>query len=198
VQDADIGPTVKAAANGDKAAWRALVEQFSGLVWSITRAYRLSDADAADVCQTTWLRLAEHIHRINHPERVGAWLATAARRECLRNIRASARTVPTDDVTWFDLRDEANPTEEAVLAAESEREAAQRGKALWQAFERLSARCRGLLRVLMASPPPSYADVAAALDMPIGSIGPTRARCLERLRQELAPGIKGRPTLSYE
>jgi RNA polymerase sigma factor (sigma-70 family) len=195
VQEADIGSAVKAAAGGDKAAWRALVEHFSGLVWSITRAYRLGDADAADVCQTTWLRLAENIHRINHPERVGAWLATATRRECLRNIRASARTVPTDDVTRFDLADDDNPTEEAVIEAESEREAAQRRTALWRAVGRLSGRCRELLRVLMASPPPSYTDVAAALDIPIGSIGPTRARCLERLRQELT-GIKDHPALS--
>ncbi|HEV2452423.1 MAG TPA: sigma-70 family RNA polymerase sigma factor [Streptosporangiaceae bacterium] len=198
MQDAEIGSLVKAAADGDKDAWRALVGQFSGLVWSITRAYRLGDADAADVCQTAWLRLAENIHRLNHPERVGAWLATATRRECLRNIRVSARTVPAEDMTWFDVPDDDNPTEEAVLAAEREREAAQRGKALRRALGQLSARCRQLLRVLMASPPPSYTDVAAALDMPVGSIGPTRARCLDRLRNELATGIKDGPTPSYE
>ena len=82
------------AADGDKAAWQALVQRFSGLVWSITRAYRLSRADAADVSQTTWLRLAEHIDRIDQPERVGAWLATAARRECLQNIAGQCQGRP--------------------------------------------------------------------------------------------------------
>jgi DNA-directed RNA polymerase specialized sigma24 family protein len=82
-----------------------------------------------------------------------------------------------------------NPTEEAVLAAETEREDAARAAAMWRAFDRLSGRCRELLRILMASPPPSYAEVAAALGLPLGSIGPTRARCLQRLREEMA-GIR--------
>jgi len=82
-----------------------------------------------------------------------------------------------------------NPTEEVVLAAETEREDAARAAAMWRAFERLSGRCRELLRILMASPPPSYAEVAAALELPLGSIGPTRARCLQRLREEMA-GIR--------
>jgi RNA polymerase sigma factor (sigma-70 family) len=138
------------------------------------------------VSQTTWLRLAEHIDKIDNPDRVGAWLATAARRECLQSIRASARTVPTEDMTWFDdTTSEDNPTEEEVLRAEDRREEANRAKALRRALGRLPQRCRQLLRILMASPPPSYAEVAAALDVPVGSIGPTRARCLQRLRREL-------------
>jgi RNA polymerase sigma factor (sigma-70 family) len=186
-EDPDTGLLVTAAADGDKAAWQALVQRFSGLVWSITRAYHLSRADAADVSQTTWLRLAEHIDKINNPERVGAWLATAARRECLQNIRANARTTPTEDMTRFDDPGGAdNPTEEEVLRAESEREDADRAKVIWRAVARMPLRCRQLLRILMASPPPSYAEVAAALDLPVGSIGPTRARCLQRLRVELA------------
>jgi RNA polymerase sigma factor (sigma-70 family) len=186
-EDPDTGLLVTAAADGDKAAWQALVQRFSGLVWSITRAYHLSRADAADVSQTTWLRLAEHIDKINNPERVGAWLATAARRECLQNIRANARTTPTEDMTRFDdPGGEDNPTEEEVLRAESEREDADRAKVIWRAVARMPLRCRQLLRILMASPPPSYAEVAAALDLPVGSIGPTRARCLQRLRVELA------------
>jgi RNA polymerase sigma factor (sigma-70 family) len=193
----DIAGSVVAAAGGDAAAWQLLVGRFSGLVWSITRAYRLSSADAADVFQTTWLRLAEHIRRIDNPERVGAWLATAARRECLQSIRMSARTVPTDDLELLDHSlDGENPTEEAVLRAEREREDADLAADLWLAAERLPGRCRELLRVLMASPPPSYAEVAAALDLPVGSIGPTRARCLQRLRQQLAGRIKERSTHS--
>jgi RNA polymerase sigma factor (sigma-70 family) len=192
VEHADAGGLVTAAAAGDKDAWQALVERFSGLVWSITRAYRLSSADAADAFQTTWLRLAEHITRIEHPERVGAWLATAARRECLQSIRAASRVIPAEDISGFEsLREAGNPPEEAVLAAERERENAARAAAMWRAFSRLPGRCRELLRVLMASPPPSYTEVSAALGVPVGSIGPTRARCLQRLRGELGAGITG-------
>jgi RNA polymerase sigma factor (sigma-70 family) len=186
VTDEDTGSLVTAAAAGDKAAWQALVERFSGLVWSIARAHRLSRADAADVSQTTWLRLAENIHKINNPERVGAWLATAARRECLQCIRQSSRSVPTDDMALFDDTGTGdNPTEAEVLRAEAEREEAVRSKQLWRALGRLPVRCQQLLRILMASPPPSYAEVAVALGLPVGGIGPTRARCLQRLRQEL-------------
>lgn len=168
-----------AAARGDDAAWKALVEQFSGLIWSVTRAYRLGSADAADVFQTTWLRLAEHIGRLDHPEYVGAWLATTARRESLRASRASARVVLTDDAVLGALEaGEATP-EQAVLLSE-------RSDLLWRAFRTLPDRCQLLLRLLMASPAPSYAEVAAALDRPVGSIGPTRARCLRLLREKLA------------
>jgi RNA polymerase sigma factor (sigma-70 family) len=186
----DTGQLVRGAAGGDEVAWRGLVDRFSGLVWSVARAYRLGDSDAADVYQTTWLRLAEHIRRIDHPDRVGAWLATAARRECLQSLRAAGRTLPTDDMDRLDTAPaKGNPTEEAVLAAETEREDAARAAAMWRAFARLSGRCRELLRILMATPPPSYAEVAAALGLPLGSIGPTRARCLQRLREEMA-GIR--------
>jgi RNA polymerase sigma factor (sigma-70 family) len=190
VDEADVGLLVMAAAGGDKAAWQALVQRFSGLIWSIARAHRLSGADAADVSQTTWLRLAEHIHKINNPERVGAWLATAARRECLQSIRVNARTVPSDDMTRFDdAMAGDNPTEGEVLRAESEREEAHLATVIWQTVGRLPQRCGQLLRILMTSPPPSYAEVAAALDLPVGSIGPTRARCLQQLRQQLAGRI---------
>jgi RNA polymerase sigma factor (sigma-70 family) len=186
----DTGLLVRSAADGDEVAWRGLVTRFSNLVWAVARAHRLTHADAADVYQTTWLRLAEHIGRIEHPDRVGAWLATAARRECLQSLRAAAKTAPTDDMDRLDITPAVgNPTEEAVLAAETEREDAARAAAMWRAFGRLSGRCRELLRILMATPPPSYAEVAAALGLPLGSIGPTRARCLQRLRDEMA-GIR--------
>jgi RNA polymerase sigma factor (sigma-70 family) len=191
VDRGDTGQLVTSAASGDAGAWQLIVERFSGLVWSVIRAYRLGSADAADVFQTTWLRLAEHIGRIEQPDRVGAWLATAARRECLQCLRSAGRTVPTDDASWLEgppVLD--NPTEAAILRAEQQQEDAARDVALWRAVGLLSVRCQQLLRILMASPPPSYAEIAAGLGLPVGSIGPTRARCLQALREQLvASGI---------
>src|SRR3954470_24288197 len=95
---AEVAELVRAAADGDQAAWHGLVDRYNGLVWSVARAHRLSTVDASDVVQTTWLRLVEHLGRLQDPERVGAWLATTARRECLRTLRHSARQVPTEEV----------------------------------------------------------------------------------------------------
>jgi RNA polymerase sigma factor (sigma-70 family) len=187
VQQSEAGTLVKAAAAGDETAWRALVQGFHGLVWSVARGYRLSSADAADVFQTVWLRLAEHLGRIENPDYVGAWLATTARRESLRVIRSRGRTVPMDDSALADILQADNATpEQAVLEADQERLDAQLMRQMWRAFGELSARCQQLLRVLIASPRPSYADVAAALGVPVGSVGPTRARCLGYLRRLLA------------
>jgi RNA polymerase sigma factor (sigma-70 family) len=164
-----------ASARGDQAAWNELVERFSSLVWATARAHRLSRDDAADVAQTTWLRLVEHLDRIREPERLGAWLATTARHESLRLIRRSGREQPTEDADLFEAPDDDGIDR---LLLDRERD----GK-LWQAFSSLSERCKTLLRVLMADEPPSYEEVSAALGMPVGAIGPTRMRCLDRLRR---------------
>ncbi len=169
---------VSAAASGDHRAWDALVDEFGGLVWSIARAHRLSDADAADVAGATWLRLVEHVGDLREADRVGAWLATTARRECLRVLRGARRQVATGD----DI--EAEPADDTDIGAELM--TAQRDVALWRAFARLPGRDQALLRLLVADPAPSYEEISAALEMPIGSIGPTRARSLDRLRRELA------------
>jgi RNA polymerase sigma factor (sigma-70 family) len=175
VSSLGIATLVHAAADGDEAAWNELVDRFSNLVWAVARAHRLGDADAADVSQTTWLRLVEQLGRLRDPERVGAWLATVARNESLRVLRRNARGVPVADedaeVDWL------QPAPDARLVTE------ERDAALWRAFANLPEGCRDLLRILVADPEPSYTEVAAALGMPIGSIGPTRARCLERLRR---------------
>jgi RNA polymerase sigma factor (sigma-70 family) len=189
-----VGALVRAAADGDQAAWAALVDRFSGLVWAVARAHRLSRADAADVSQTTWMRLVEHLGDIRDPERVGAWLSATARHECLRVIRKSSRSVPTE----LDDDHLADSGAEVGFELEARLDAAQHQEALWAAFERLPERGRALLRVLMADPAPSYAEAAAALGMPIGSLGPTRARCLERLRNSpelaaLAGELTGSP-----
>lgn len=174
----DLGRVVRAAADGDREAWNALVVRFNGLIWGIARAHRLGNADAADVVQTTWLRLVEHLDTIRNPEGVGAWLATTARHECLRVLRVGQRHVLTDG---FDLTERAtDPAVDARLLT------GERDATIWRAFSELGERCRRLLRILGADPAPSYEEVGAAMDMPIGSIGPTRARCLEQLRRRLA------------
>jgi RNA polymerase sigma factor (sigma-70 family) len=174
----DLGGVVRAAADGDREAWNNLVARYSGLIWGVTRAHRLGDADAADVFQTTWLRLVEHLDSIRNPDGLGAWLATTARHECLRVLRVGQRHVLTDG---FDLPEEGSAAQLDTRLLTDERDAA-----LWRAFSGITERCRTLLRMLVADPPPSYEEVGAALDMPIGSIGPTRARCLEQLRKRLA------------
>ena len=175
-----IATLAAAAADGDQNAWDALVAQFQGLVWATIRSYRLADAEAADVAQTTWLRLVENLGGIRDPDRLGGWLATTARRECLRVLRTAGRSIPVDDDTAFDR---ANNDPAADLDADLLRN--ERDAGLWRAFSRISDRCQRLLRILTADPPPSYEDVSETLDMPIGSIGPTRQRCLDRLRAEL-------------
>ena len=173
----EISMLLEAARQGDQTAWDTLVARFNGLVWSIARGYRLDVADANDAVQMTWLRLVENLNRISDPERLAAWLATTARRECLQLLRKARRDRPAAlEETLSDIPDSAAPVDAAILLDE-------RDRALWRALASISERCQRLLRVLMASPPPSYKEVAAALDISIGSIGPARQRCLGQLRQ---------------
>jgi RNA polymerase sigma factor (sigma-70 family) len=192
VHTEDVGGLVTSAADGDATAWNALVARFSGLVWSVARGYGLSHQDAEEVGQITWFRLADHIGRIKDPDRIGGWLATTARNEALRLLRAARRVGPVPDTDVVAPMVDQHSPEAAVLAAEADAAHAERLSRLWEAFRDLPERCRRLLQVLSGSPPPSYADVAVALEMPIGSIGPTRARCLGRLRDLLAErGVDG-------
>ncbi|MEU0171441.1 RNA polymerase sigma factor [Streptomyces iakyrus] len=181
----DAGALVRAAADGDAAAWKALVEGLSPLVWSVVRAHRLSDADAHEVYQTAWFRFAQHLGRIREPGKAGAWLASTARHECLKVIRNSQRLTLTDDPRLLDRVSEDGTPEQSLLDSEEAAAQSERVRRLWQEFEELGERCRQLLRVLMATPPPSYQDVSAALGIAVGSIGPLRQRCLRRLRARL-------------
>jgi RNA polymerase sigma factor (sigma-70 family) len=175
----DISRIAGDAARGDQQAWDQIVERYSGLLWAVARAHRLSTVDAADVVQTTWLRLIEHLPQIRNLEGMGSWLATTARRECLRLLRRGARCQPSDDMQLLvDATPDEAELDAALLTAERDAE-------LWAAFGRLPARDQALLRLLAIDSPPSYQEISAALGMPIGSIGPTRARALERLRSEL-------------
>ncbi|MFF5367239.1 RNA polymerase sigma factor [Streptomyces sp. NPDC013187] len=181
----DVGALVQAAADGDSAAWKALVEGLSPLVWSVVRAHRLSDADAHEVYQTAWFRFAQHLGRIREPGKAGAWLASTARHECLKVIRSAQRLTLTDDPRLLDRASEDGTPEQSLLDSEEAAAQSERVRRLWQEFEELGERCRQLLRVLMATPPPSYHDVSAALGIAVGSIGPLRQRCLRRLRARL-------------
>lgn len=166
---------LEAAAAGDQGAWEAIVERFSGLVWATARAHRLSQADAADVAQTTWLRLVEHLDAIREPEALGAWLATTARREALRLIRRGTREQAIGEPDLFEA-----PSAEAIDSALLRGE---RDGALWRGFARLSDSCKELLLLLVSDREPSYTEIGAALGLSIGSIGPARMRCLDRLRR---------------
>jgi RNA polymerase sigma factor (sigma-70 family) len=170
-----LGALIRAANSGDQSAWEAIVDRFTGLVWAIARAHRLSPAGAADVAQTTWLRLVENLDRIQDPERLGAWLATTARRECLRHIRLRARELPTGADGLFEA-----PVEDRVAERMIARE---RNAAVSRAFARIGERCQALLRLLASPESLSYEEIGAALGMPIGAIGPTRARCLDQIRR---------------
>jgi RNA polymerase sigma factor (sigma-70 family) len=168
---------VRAATGGDQQAWHELVARYSGLVWSVARAHRLDSADAADVAQATWVKLVERIDGLDDPSAVGAWLATTARRECLAVLRRRKRQQPYDELPEGGIADDA-ATDARLLADE-------RAALVWRAFATLPDRDRALLRLLASDPKPSYEQIGAALGMPIGSIGPTRGRALERLRGAL-------------
>jgi RNA polymerase sigma factor (sigma-70 family) len=172
-----IAGLVNAAGTGDQSAWNRLVQEFESMIWAIARAHRLGDADAADVSQATWIALLQHIKKLNNPAGVGAWLATTARRECLRVLRGGQRCVPFGD-DGPEHESPEPPPGHALLVTE-------RDDALRRAFSRLRAADQALLRLLTADPRPPYEEIAAALDMPIGSIGPTRQRALARLREQL-------------
>jgi len=183
---------VRSAADGDQSAWNELVDRFSGLLWATCHAFRLSTADAGDVCQLTWLRLLEHLDSIRDPSRLPGWLATTCRRECLVLLRRNKRLQPVDDDRLLFLGSDAVVADQA---ADTALLVADRDRGLWHAFERLSERCQQVLRMLVVIPengPPSYQLAAQALGLPTGSLGPTRGRCLAQLRDLLdAEGISG-------
>jgi RNA polymerase sigma factor (sigma-70 family) len=177
VHDVPIDELVIAARDGDQAAWRELVRRYTGTVWAVARAYRLSPQDTEDVSQTAWLQLATHIRGLKDPAAVGSWLATTARREILRLLRRRGREVPADPHRpGRDVTDLEEAGEEVVIRAELR-------TIVGCGFARLPERCKTLLALLIQDPPPSYVEISQALGIPRGSIGPMRARCLGRLRK---------------
>jgi len=182
---ASVPDLVSAALNGEEPAWRELVARFGGMIASVGHRYGLSAADVGELQQTTWLRLVENLHRIEQPERVGGWLATTARRESLQMLRRAAKYTAGADQMLANL-----PDRNALDFDERPGDDVQR--ALQGAWSRLKPRCRELLGLLMSEDETGYRDLATMLRMPIGSIGPTRARCLQHLRRLVAEeGVTG-------
>jgi RNA polymerase sigma factor (sigma-70 family) len=173
---ASVAALVTSAAEGNKSAWEQLVTRFGGLIESVGWRHGLSAADRNELQQTTWLRLVENIERIRQPERIGGWLATTARRESLQIIRRAGKYTTGADTLLETLPNTNEPEPDTGPIAEEQAAAVQ------AAWRRLKPRCRDLLSLLITDDAMAYRDLSELLNMPIGSIGPTRARCLEHLR----------------
>jgi RNA polymerase sigma factor (sigma-70 family) len=176
--DPSVAALVARVGEGDQAAWNELVERYSPLVWSICLHYQLNRQDIDDVGQNVWLLLVEHIGSLREAAALPGWLATTTRHEAVRVLRASRRRdhegLPPDDQLA------PGPADATI---EQELIVAERDAALRAAFAELPRRCHELLSLLMSDPPPGYAYISATLGLAVGSIGPTRARCLDRLRR---------------
>jgi RNA polymerase sigma factor (sigma-70 family) len=178
-QDTVTGLVV-AARDGDSAAWNALVERYLPLVVSVARRYRLRPDEVADVSQTLWLRLVEHLAEIRQPEALPGWIVTTTRNEALRFLKSRNRMNPIDPLNSaeFESADQSEVDEEVLKA--------ERRQALRDGIAELRPQHRELLLLLLADPPLSYDEISQRLGIPKGSIGPTRARCLEQLRRTSA------------
>ncbi|MGW0196575.1 RNA polymerase sigma factor [Nonomuraea sp. NPDC003201] len=168
-EDLSVVALVHRVCSGDQDAWDTLVERYSPLVWAICLRHGLAQPEAEDVVQTVWLALVEQVHLLREPAALPGWLVTATRRECARSLelaRPYAFRVPV-----------TQPSAVAAL------ELAERNAALLAGFRGLDSRCRQLLSLLVQDPPMPYSEISEKLDMPVGAIGPTRARCLAKLRR---------------
>jgi RNA polymerase sigma factor (sigma-70 family) len=175
--DTDVTDLLARAARGDQPAWTALTRRFAPLLWSRVRQYRLQDADGFDVVQTTWMYLAENLHRIHSPAHLAGWLSTVASRECLRALKRNSRAVLSEDVMDGVADRDTGPEGRAVASAVE--------TALRTAVAELPPHRRALIAALFADDRKPYAEVARELGVPIGSLGPTRARTLAELRRVL-------------
>lgn len=174
------------ARNGDTSALGEVVRELNPLLWQVARAQGLTAEESADVVQTSWLELLRRLHEIRSPQALTSWLVTATRREAWRARELSRRPLP-DGATRLESVPDPGPAPGERLLDE------ERDRVLWQHFQRLPERCRTLLRIVAHVARPDYSAVAEALEMPIGSIGPTRGRCLAKLRAMLQadPGWSG-------
>ena len=174
-----IAGLVRRAQSGDAAAWAQLVEGLRNLVWSVVRGFRLADADAEDATQMTWLRAVEKLDSVRDPDRFGLWLATIARRECLRHLQRTDRFVSVAIEDWH-LEDEEAGCDIADPVVDSQ-EAAR----VIEHLMALPEQCVQLLRLLLCDPPFKYDEIAELLGIAVGTIGPRRQRCLKQLRASM-------------
>lgn len=177
--DSSTADLVAYAKGGDAQAWDALVERFAPLIWSICRKYQLDRADAEDVAQNVWTIFVDHLDSVRDPAALAGWIATITRRECCKSLRATCK-MPVGAKAPEDT------PAEPIVSVDHELLLAERNAALHEAFRRLPPSSQRLLTLLMADPPMSYAEIGARLGIPVGSIGPSRRRCLEKLRRDPA------------
>lgn len=177
-----VSGLVQAAARGDEAAWSALIDRYSPLVVTVIGRFRLERADAADVNQTVWLRLVEHLGKLREPEALPMWIVQTTRHECLRVMRGNQHTVLYDPL---DTATESYVDAVAALGSDDIEEQllrAERHQALRDAYAELPPRCRQLVAMLLTDPPTPYEQISERLGIPLGSVGPTRGRCVHKLR----------------
>jgi RNA polymerase sigma factor (sigma-70 family) len=174
--ESEVSRLVRASERGDEAAWNELVRRFAPLVMAVTRNYQLSTEDAQDVSQTVWLRLVEHLGSLREPEALPGWLATTTQRECVRVVQRGRRVQPVDPHSdgVLDQGTTVDP-DDAIIRAELR-------QALRDGLAELPKRDQMLLQLRAADPPMAYEEISQLTGMPIGSIGPTLRRCLDRLR----------------
>jgi RNA polymerase sigma factor (sigma-70 family) len=181
-EQTSVGRLVSAAAGGDEQAWADLITRYSPLVVSVINRFTLSRADAADVNQTVWLRLVEHLDRLREPAALPMWLIQTTRHECLRLLRANRQTWlfdPQDDATDSYVSAAGPVTDEDV---DTHLIRAERRQALRDAYADLPPRCQQLVGLLLRDPPVSYEEIGEQMGIPVGSVGPTRGRCVHKLR----------------
>jgi RNA polymerase sigma factor (sigma-70 family) len=185
-RSARIAGLVSAARDGSDDALSQIVTELSPLLWQVARAAGLSSGDAEDVLQTVWMRLLSHLDGIHTSTALTTWLVVTTRREAWRVRAAGRRQLPADQDSFAALPDHGlKPDEQAIID--------EQRRTLWAAIDQLSPRCQELLRIIAFVPRPDYQAVAAELGMPVGSIGPTRGRCLAKLRALLASDPEGSP-----
>jgi len=176
-----IRDLVSRARNGDKRAWDALVSRYAPLIWSICRRYALADADVEDACQSVWLHLVDHLDRVRDPGALPGWLATTARRECIRILRATRGSHERGPLPAAEIISDGQ-----AITVDEELLVAERHAALREAFMSLPPFGQRLMALLIEDPPLPYTEISARLGIPVGSIGPSRRRYLDKLRRHPA------------